>query len=435
MGGGHSSASFFNLCLMTYTYEELRRILFPKLYEVYNIFIRHFGEDKVDLQQIPSNSNIKYFVRDFEGVTVTDESVDIPDDMLAGIKNAVIRELGYPDEDLCPFILIYWPTVNITNESNRSVLIHKLYAKVAVTLDGYIPASSSGFLLNRAHYSYVQFINDYMHSHISHIPTDSFYRFQTPCLGSGPIRTTISTLKNNNDEITWMLFCQELGMYVTVESLRGGPYHKMENISDVGRLSRWYSQYEFSDWNPRIFRRDFGQDNFVSFVDYYLHNNHLSFNFINNQFTISLPFFDYMIDISNAFIQYCNTHCTQVNIDCMWNRGILHRLKAINRTLYRISSYSSYRYTPQEIARFNGSLVCRFKGQEIRVSIEEPSINTNADEAPDCIVLDFAPAMYILKRILRIINYKYNNEYCKQPVEDRTASSTTSTTYKTVLYV
>ena len=171
----------------------------------------------------------------------------------------------------------------MTNENDKSIIIQDLYAKIELDAKGNIPTEDRGFTLNRATYPMEQWVCGYMHSHISNIPKGNLTSFQSPCLGTGPINNTVLELKNNCDSTEWMLFCQELSMYVTVESLRGGPYIRMETIgskrqssdyTDFKLTSRSIREVIGSYWIPQD-KREYFNSIYSGFIPYYLEHGHL----------------------------------------------------------------------------------------------------------------------------------------------------------------
>lgn len=128
-------------------------------------------------------------------------------------------------------IIVYWPAVVVTNENGGSETIFDLFAQVPLKEDG--KHLREKFKLMRTTYTLRQARSGYTHSHIS--STTSLGTWGSPCLGTGPINNTIHTLQNDPcsfDELRtfWELFCRELDDYTQVESLRGGPYIRLETI-------------------------------------------------------------------------------------------------------------------------------------------------------------------------------------------------------------
>lgn len=389
---------------MQYTVNQLYQHLFEKPLTIYDIFKGFFGEDFVDMQyEIGDEKKVKSYLFARISDEIVEENFDAPyevtEESLKNIENT------YKDRK---FILyVWWPRVTVTNEYDKSVNIKDLYAKIEIQNDGCIPYECSGFLLNRATYTREQFVSDYMFSHINGIPKDNFSKFLPPCLGRGPIRETINTLKNEYDEATWMLFCQELSMYVTVESIAGGPWRKMEAIGNKS-LNSEYVDYTFDNKDKSYFISVFTNENLKNFIQYYLKHGHLSLRYVNRRFTCGMLYYEYIIDISNTFIDYYNKYLksTAKKLEDCFTYKLLKSVIVANGKFYtegrsdiNASSLNIYQNKP----------VLTFKGKKIRTEITDTDYGSR--EVFYTTVIANNLAMYILQRILRTINFRYQNEH------------------------
>lgn len=390
---------------MQYTINQLYQHIYEKVDNIYDIFKGFFGENNVDLQYtIARNTVISYIIAELQRKNVDldlkdqeyNTSYDVPDSALESLEAFFALNKS--------IIYVWWNRVKITNENNKSVTIQDLYAKIEVQMNGRIPYENHGFLLNRATYSKEQFLSDYMHSHICEIPKDDFTKFEKPCLGTGPINGTIMTLKNDYDEVTWMLFCDELSLYVTVESLTGRPYKYLEHIGYRERLYR-YNGFDFTNnAYAEKFYICFSKEDFIKFIKYYLQKGHLSITYKNGKYSCGMPYYEYIIDISNAFIDYYNAYLIgKENSDRLFNCGILNCVLFVNGKFYRNENT-----TCRNLDRYRNNFVLNFKGKDIYTTITEDA----ESESTLTTVIDNDIAMYILKSILRIINFRYNkNEH------------------------
>lgn len=378
---------------MQYTVDEIYNLLCKKVNGIREIFENFFGESHVDMQGCDL---IKLRLKNILNVPDNYEELTFPQEELdRAMKHFVNSRIT---------IYVWWPEVTVTNENDRSTKIQDLYARIVVQMDGRIPYENHGFLLNRATYTSQQFQRNYMHSHISNIPKDNFTMFQPPCLGTGPIRNTIASLKNESDDALWMLFCEELSMYVTVESLTGRPYHKLEDITadDTRRLTEYYDYYPTNSPN---FIGVLNKEKVMEFIKYYLSNGHLSVSYRQGEYQPSLPYYDYIIDVSNCFIDFYNEKLSSItrNLERMYNMGLLNEVYISNRMFLTKGNRS---LSPNSMVRmYEGKSVLTFKGKEIKVHI----IIDNTDEVPASTVVSQNFAMYVLYSILRTINYRYKN--------------------------
>lgn len=399
---------------MSYTLQQIKDALLSNVYEVRDIFYDTFGERNVDLQ-LPCQfdddmrralNNYAYHV---QGETDTWEVVSpkVP------CFNSWIRDEHPVDEIV---IMVYWPSVTITNEYGKSVKIDDLYAKIPILLSGKMQDKyRSGFVLNRGKYSALQFHSNYMHSHIAHIPFDISV-FMEPCLGDGPIKQTINTLRTEYSKGIWRLFCHELSVYVTVESIKGIPYNRLENIGyrrgrHQGQFTGFNapyteelpvcSHYALYNYNAEPFRPTLLRN----FIHYYLYHNHLKINYANKVYSIGMTYYDFMLDISNAFISYFNEWCEEHKeelfggFDMEYNRhSLTHSVKVYNETFY----FDTSTQNSGNVSNI-GRKVCTFKGKDVLLKV----YGTNNEDQPDFTthLLSQNMAMYILYKILQVLNF------------------------------
>lgn len=386
---------------MEYTRESFEQKIYGKVYEVYSIFKNFFGVEFVDLQNADIEDDILGLYGETNKETFTDDDV-----------NAVIR-LKTNTVNSHPFILVYWPSVTVTNENDKSVVIKDLYAKVTVNIQGCIPWECQGFLLNRATYTKEQFLCNYMHSHISGIPTENYSRFMTPCLGTGPINNTINTLKNTFDEVTWLLFCRELALYVTVESISGVPYHRLESIGGTTENTN----YQYGTLFGRNFCYGRLEENLYKgavndFIKYYLVTGHFKFAYTNGHFTCGNTFIELAVDMSNCFIKFFNTlepcYYRRHPDDLEKDNVIINAIIKGNRVFIRQSN--SRRFILPES---NRHIVCTFKGKYVFLNVvEETDPQNTVTKLLDSTFID-----YIINKILVTLDYEYRDKASGNPQE------------------
>lgn len=396
---------------------ELHSLLMDRPNEVLTIFNNFFGEDKVDMQGFPTVEQLKDRLRatclsvyiptqsfgtelpndcrSYTLYTVNDELREI---ILNNICTPVmVRNIG----DLAyksGFILVHFPHVRIANEYDRFVDINHLYAKVRVSYNG---SMCGCFTLNRSEYTYLHMINNYMHSHVSGIPMRDFTEFQSPCTGSGPINSTMSNLNREFDTDLWELFCLELSKYVQVESIEGTPYHRLESLGTNGRYAA-DSSFRVINTNSLCVAQS--KEIIKDFIPYFLSQNKLRFNYANGSFSVGMSFIEYMLTISNEFISWYNKKYN----DKSWEYTFIQlkdweviRVGIIADNKFYTCGISDDR---RRYVEYNGNKMCTFKGKDVLINITD--INA-ADEVHESILLDIKLALFILGKILRVINYKY----------------------------
>jgi hypothetical protein len=306
------------------------------------------------------------------------------------------------------FILIYFPTVRITNEYDKYVDIKELWLKVPFNWMG---KGKGYFGVNRSNYPLNQFKHGYMHSHVSSIPIGDFEKFQTPCTGRGPINSSLSTLAIGYDEAIWQLLCLELDRYVRVESIDGVPHHRLENIpvSEMGDAKNKFSMQSLRGVIPRS--GIFGIEQFKPFIKHLLETKKIRFNYVNGSYGLGMSFIDTVVLISNEFISWYNIEYNKHTIDISYAYLVSNRI--INECIITNGKV----YVPKPVRRGSssdyqrcvGRKICTFKGRDITLTIdgvlssEEESLNRTR-------ILNLQYIEAIVCSILRILNYGYGRE-------------------------
>lgn len=338
---------------------------------IYDVFKEFFGEERVDLGIV--EPPIDAFTRQ-----LSEESV----------KEGVTKITQCWDALLHPFILVHFPRVKVTNEHGNFVYITELYVKVRLEVPGVLNTIG----MNRAEYTLDQFHSGYMHSHVCGIPTNDFEKFEIPCLGMGPIQGTSYMLKNKvctNEE--WMLFCYELSKFVTVESLSGGPYRKLEGItSSSERID--YIGYRRAQNLPKFI---------TNFVRHLILSRKLKFVYRNGSYVLGMSNAECMILVSNEFIdwynQLDNAEAEQVKDVKRYymKSGVAAKghIYGVNMPLPLLDRVSEY----------IGKRICTFKGREIKLRIYG-AVSETSDRN---LFLSENVISEILSVILEVINLKY----------------------------
>lgn len=393
--------------------------------KVLDIFNNFFGEERVDMQGFPSKAELRYSVL---GMTIgtlftkagmgdklpikranqDEELVDVIDilpeeESIAAIVEALLslRFAEYCKEGKNGFILVYFPRVTVTNEYDRSTVVKHLYVKVPLDITG---AENGVFTMNRSEYTLAEMFSNYMHSHASYIPIDDFRNFSRCCLGSGPLNNTQTNLSTGFDEDRWNIFCLELSKYVEVESVAGTPYHRLENISlgsrsrvIIDRLSNILGLH-FSRNRQNI------QKAVQEFLSYYLDNNDLTFSFRNGVYSLGMPYVEYLIRISNAFIEWLNNNLKYQELEESHFNEVIGQYTVINGEIYETPS--SLTNTIDRYRQYIGSQICTFKERPVTLTISDIE-NISESSENRARLLEPSLASLVLNRILRTINYRY----------------------------
>lgn len=298
-------------------------------------------------------------------------------------------------------LIIHFPKVRVTNELDRSVDITHLWVKVNLSTDGTIDGC---FEMMRSEFTAEQFESGYSHSHLHLVTTNNYNLWATPCLGSGPIRNTIASLSVQFSEEMWNLFCFELSKYITVESLSGGPYIKLERIGIVNNnflreitfpLAPINTNDQFPDFEPYV----------AALIPVILSKKPFGFNYFNGNYGIAMSERDLFIILSNLFIEWYNSLPTiqRAPKEELFEGGIIYRGKCIGNKLYYIfnGGISTNDYT-----RLIGKNLFNFKNKAVTFNIT--NIVSNVEDDPNIsIFLSSTIVTIIIDKILRTINNKY----------------------------
>ena len=294
-------------------------------------------------------------------------------------------------------IVVHFPEVTITNENNKSIIIQDLYAKVCINGLGNL---CSGPLFHRATYPYIQMVKGYMHSHINSIVTDE--RFTSSCLGSGPINRTINSLRLECEEGLWKLYCIELEKYVHVESLRGGPYHRLENVTGSNTV-KVNSEIKMRTSFP--INNDAGLREFlINFTSILIASPELKWiTTYKFGYSLGMSLSEFILVASKIFINYYNTELLKNNIDLPQDY------------LFDVNILSNYIFEGDTLAELNSedilsSSSASLQGRELFIFKDKPVIfkilpkNYNPDNK-NLILLSQNLCNYIATQLTYIINY------------------------------
>lgn len=338
---------------------------------------------------------------------------NIIDFMYKELSGIITKEVGMfsPDGKQTFYIIIKFPEVTVKNENNNSVKIYDLFVKVPVTLNG---LSGGGFTMLRTTYPIEQWVSDYCHSHVSGTPLE----FRAPCLGTGPIKRTINTLRLNYDVNIWGLYAYELSKYVTVESLSGTPYRRLENISIGGG-----SPINTDDFYCTSVLHVYGYpiDQIEAFIKHFLKTEHLKFTYRNGGFVLGESVLDVWIRMSNLFIRLQNqSYYDKRYIEGGYKskhqlkrEGIIRPYTMINGKLYYYDESCR-----QEGCSLEGKTLLIFKGEAQQFHIIEQS-----QEVPKICLIPSNWVMFAINKALKIINYRYGRERSERKDSEPQAGS------------
>lgn len=349
--------------------EELKDIYIKNtsnIYKVKEILEEFFTEERVDFQNLLS-------FEDFEAIVEKENTIS------PYLFDSTIT------------VLIYYPEITVTNEYNRSTTIKDVYIKLNIDYSGKLIDT---FTINRATYDIKEYISCYVHSHAPRLDKSNPTIFRTMCLGSGPIIRTIANLRNSFSKDFWQLFCFELHKYLQTESISGGPYIRLESIGTDNSYNYYnYSLAYLNDYNTDLFTKEQLKD----FYKYVINSKKLIFNYTNEQYDIGLSHINYIVLISNLFIEWINKNIniTQNFYNTLLSRGFLVKVK--------ITEYDIQQTKTTYIPVNNNLQICTFKNNPIYLNI----IDKNSKQENYTLILNTPFLSYFTTQILKIINYGY----------------------------
>lgn len=249
-------------------------------------------------------------------------------------------------------------------------------------------------------------------SHVPGINIFNFSEFLRPCTGSGPINTTIASLNNEFDEDIWQLFCSELEDFTQVESLSGIPHRYLEDIGDhqsspiIQKFSYVARGFYGKVVRPPYESRSVDPGIILDFTRYLLKNTFLPMEYSNGTYCLGMSYYDATILISNKFIEWFNLEDNPYrklyDFQYLKDNNILREYMAVDGKIYTIkaavgiNSYMDY----------EGRLICKFKGREIRLHISD----ILSSEQHSAALLQENVIKDIVSAICKVVNLRYGRK-------------------------
>ena len=389
--------------------EEFFKARIEETQTFYSIIRDYFSKDLTDLQLPTFNQfldrvgdhSLCYFIEKAQDSN-SHGSYSIDQDYYNNhINNGFlesITDLGIIDycyEDLLDkmplaYIIIKFPEVTVTNEYNRSTVIKDLFVELPII--GIL--LENRFRMIRTTYDINQWLCGYSHSHLPRIHYNSIPYWEYPCLGSGPLKSTIEALKRSYDEEFIGLFCLELSKYVTVESLAGIPHIRLEGIgannNNILKVRNYKGRFIANRGiiNP--------------FFKYYIEHNPIKIAYVNSNYVMGESLTDLWIKLSNSFIEWANNniHNPKYALQEWLNSGFLQYVIINNGIVYKNLEQSVL----GRINTLNGTEMFNFKGVIQKLTIE----NVVTDNENKTLLLSPEVCEYFVTIILKLINYKYD---------------------------
>lgn len=341
--------------------------------EIYKIFQEYYGDAFVDLQSFNS------------GLVPTNSY----------------------DERSCSSaakaILIHWPSVVVTNERNQSITIWGLYCKVLLDNNGLMVGYP---MFTRSEYDDIQWNSNYCHSHVPYLNRECAEYFRRSCLGSGPIRNTISSICLSVDLEMWRLFCWELDKYVHVESLAGVPYMRLASVTGQDGFSNVVNDITLTvDPGTSYFLNTASYARLVrDFTRHLLKSKTLKFSFCDGTYRLGSTMLETTMNVSNLFIEWYNSHSEERKLVSPEDikRAIMKEAFIVDRGLL----YKEDTNVGQSLSRHVGKVLFTFKGKQVKLTRHN---DVTLDQTHTVLVMKNDILGYIIYKILRYLNIYYGS--------------------------
>lgn len=299
-------------------------------------------------------------------------------------------------------IKVHFPEVRVTNEHDKFVDIQDLYAMVNVDGCGRLIGVIK---LHRATYTTVQYLSNYAHSHLPGIPED----WREPCFGSGPLVTTMRHLQANYDLNFWGLLCYELSKFVTVESLSGVPYRRLEDIgADQENNDTRIYQLNYCDTVGRpVHRLRMPSDGWLEFLTDFVKNEDFKFSYYNGQYYLGEAYLTIWIKLSRAFARWYNKEVIKGNakdkLPDLLAKNVLQEYIVTSDSIYRPQSQNAY----NRVHEVDGNILFTFKGEPVRLTIIDAD---SLREVKKTYLINRQLLNWLITNILKVINCRYGRE-------------------------
>lgn len=356
-----------------------------------------FGSYTIDPEDYEANGRGKYFTEYIPDLGIIDY-------LRLTLKDFLKRwvRANSPNSDYDAFsITIKFPEVTVTNEYDKSVVIQDLFVRVPVTLSG---KTYEKFRMTRTTYPVDQWLSGYSHSHLPGINLD----FTAPCTGTGPVNNTIRTLKARYDIQVWGLYSFEISKYVTVESIAGTPFRRLENIGSNNANVIDLSRLEYKG-QVRSYDMAYTATQMKEFIRGFLKSGKVKFAFRNGNFTIGEDLLDIWIKMSNAFIEWHNDKLRSGKNNLfkatLIRSGVIGKYVVANGRAYNANVSSRF----EQLQNDEGMSLFTFKGETQRLHFLGTTSNTN-----ETILIDIQLVYYALTKALEIINHRYGREKARE---------------------
>ena len=375
---------------------------------VYEQACEYFGEDRVALQTTEVS---------VEGASPTPnpsrraETVRID---LFGSRKSNLKKESLSFKDALSYVgdfyntiyslYIYWPEVKVTNENDKSVTIQDVFVRIKTSAQGMSFREIEPFTVMKTSFSKLQWNRRYIHSHVREY---SSFGFKHICLGSGPIKRTISKLKDFPDDVLALkLFFWELDKVMHVESLSGVPYIRLTSIQEDTTAPITAVMNHNYDWLSLAIHGEGTKATIYKFLSSFVKAVEIPTAFVDGKYILACSFIDFTILLTNYYNKWFKTW---ENAEMLGIKVPTH-IGSIPMFPYVIKDGKLYDYYQMRTTRMREAdkdKVFTFKGQDFKLKIVDGTLE---DTSP-VYLIDVGIVASIIDFILKAINMAVTADY------------------------
>lgn len=345
--------------------------------------------DRWELKEVTSGAGTREGFKEFVNSISGEVTLD-------NIHQRITGRSGYDRQHsvLKYKLLIYFPEINITNSKDQRHTIRDLWIKI--DFNRILRIIQFGGV--RSSRTYIEHQAQYNHSHMSSETNNTSSTCSSCCLGSTHYQTLLTALHADYDDNNMTLFLQQLEDYLSWESLEGGPYQNIENLTqkNYGNSRSTQRSPNYTDLNNA----------YSQFLAKYSkgYNIQLTDNGVYHQFKVI---------IDEEFKEKVESICPDM-------------LKQFYDTINKRQYYLETAGVPvQEIERLNSNFrnsgkILTFKDKDIYYQIVEPGLD-KAKEIDDLKIVKMAPQQMI-NHVAQQLERDINNFYLKKFTNELSAA-------------
>lgn len=304
------------------------------------------------------------------------------------------------------YFIIKVPDTIITNEKGTKYINRGIYVKVN--------KGTALFIVGKAYYTSQEIGLGFIHPHVN--PFRDTNLFSTPCLGHGPLRSLIAEIDAERDEEAlislWDLYMMQLKVFLETESIAGIPYTRLDKVLSYanegyssnfipGRLNIY--SYIGLELIQNVVRRAIIEDKIPIIA------NEVGRKYEGTWYTESgavRPYFNskyinsrYMIILSDILYQEAIKLCTKYEYDKellfkeLKDGYVLEEYVVDKHRILTTPLIHSRAYYDTLRQRAEGKVLTSFKGEDIKVQVEDFFINNRF------YTISYTCLYYIINRI------------------------------------